>query len=376
MIYLALILSLTYATLLILLWYGWIKSDTLIKTKRDISGISVIIPFRNEEANLPGLIEALSNQQTIKDVKVEVIFVNDASTDKGQILVQQFIEEQKKYERIELINLEETNSLSPKKRALECGINKASGTWIICTDADCTPGPHWLQMWVDYVQNHDVKFVSGPVRFAGNKSVFSQLQQIEFSGLIGIGAASIKLGIPGMCNGANLGFEKEAFNAVNGYEGNRHIVSGDDEFLMHKIDKMFPHQVAFLAQEESIVSTPAHTSFRNFWEQRKRWASKSGNNSSFSEQLMAIFVWFYHLITLLALVAGVWDQQYLNYFIIMFGVKLGAETIFMLPVLRFLKQQQKAVLLPLLSFLYLPYVSIIAFASRKSFNWKKRSFHS
>lgn len=45
-----------------------------------------------------------------------------------------------------------------------------------------------------------------------------------------------------MCNGANLAYERKAFNEVNGFAGVDHIASGDDMLLMHKIGKQYPER--------------------------------------------------------------------------------------------------------------------------------------
>ena len=52
-----------------------------------------------------------------------------------------------------------------------------------------------------------------------------------------------------MCNGANIAYTKKIFEEVNGFKGNEHIASGDDEFLMHKIFEKYPDKVLFLKKK-------------------------------------------------------------------------------------------------------------------------------
>ena len=42
-----------------------------------------------------------------------------------------------------------------------------------------------------------------------------------------------------MCNGANLAYTKNAFNAVGGFKDIDDIASGDDMLLMYKIDQKY-----------------------------------------------------------------------------------------------------------------------------------------
>ena len=41
-----------------------------------------------------------------------------------------------------------------------------------------------------------------------------------------------------MCNGANLAFTKQAYEAVNGYLNHLHISSGEDVFLLEDLKKI------------------------------------------------------------------------------------------------------------------------------------------
>src|SRR5690606_7520040 len=91
---------------------------------------------------------------------------------------------------------------------------------ILTTDGDCRVGCDWLKAHAEIFAMQRPKLVSGPVTFYEGKTWFEQLQTIEFSSLVGTGAASIQAGKPNMCNGANLAFTKAAFQEVKGYEGN------------------------------------------------------------------------------------------------------------------------------------------------------------
>src|SRR5690606_26866381 len=122
-----------------------------------------------------------------------------------------------------------------KKAAIETGIELAQGTWIACTDGDCRLSPLWLHSFSQMIYDRQPKFISGPVLYHPVQTLWQQVQALEFSALIGMGAASIGLQNPTMCNGANLAYEKDAFLLVNGFAGNEQVPSGDDEFLLHKI---------------------------------------------------------------------------------------------------------------------------------------------
>ena len=131
------IIFLIYA--LCCLWLIYLRpiSDDL---KSQIFGktfLSVIIPVRNEAANIEALLTDISNQTYPKNA-FEVIVVDDSSDDETVAIVKRF--QEKKLLNLRLILLAEKTVASPKKRAIETAIKVANGVLIITTDGDCRVG--------------------------------------------------------------------------------------------------------------------------------------------------------------------------------------------------------------------------------------------
>src|SRR5690606_24407046 len=142
---------------------------------------------------------------------------------------------------------------------------------------------------------------SGGVRIRQDGNLFSALQAMEFASLIGSGAATLALGIPVMCNGANLAFRKEAFQQAGGYGDNNHVPTGDDVFLLRRIFSHDPRSVRFNAFPESVTETEPASTLSEFVRQRIRWASKWNLHPKPDSALLAAFVFFVHLS-----IAGLW----------------------------------------------------------------------
>ena len=119
---------------------------------------------------------------------------------------------------------------------------------------------------------------------------------MDVLGMAGITGAGMHLGLHRMGNGANLAYQKSAFEQVGGYAGNRHIASGDDMFLLQKMAAEWPDGVAFLKNPQATVLTTAQSSWKAFWRQRLRWG---GKNAALPE-------WPIRLI-LLAILLGCWS---------------------------------------------------------------------
>jgi cellulose synthase/poly-beta-1,6-N-acetylglucosamine synthase-like glycosyltransferase len=120
-----------------------------------------------------------------------------------------------------------------------------------------------------------VNLVAGPVISQPGTGIFAFFQQIEWASILLITGAFFEMERPLMCSGANLAFRKKAFLDVNGYQGNDHILSGDDEFLLKKIITTYgPSSTVFLATKKSLIFVPPADRVGELIRQRVRWASK------------------------------------------------------------------------------------------------------
>ena len=192
--------------------------------------------------------------------------------------------------------------------------------------------------------------------------------------MIGSGAATLGLGFPTMCNGANLAYRKSTYLEVQGFENNFEVASGDDEFLMRKILQKFPNGISFLNDKNAVVSTHAQSSINQFVQQRLRWAGKWKYNSSFSSQLIALFILTFHISFLVTLESAIVGTTEVQLVLAMMGGKLLLEYIFLYRVNSFLSQPIRPFYFLALQFIYPFYVIVIGFSSQLGrYSWKGRS---
>ncbi len=147
---------LLFLLVLIVVWNSW-KLDS--QPYQEIP-ISIVIPFRNEESNLPKLVESLSKQE---HRSFEVVFVNDHSEDEGLNLLHELL--QKVAFNYQIHTLKDTFG---KKEAIKAGIEVSTQDVIITTDADCTADSYWLEEVSSRFQDERVQMVVGPVILTGN----------------------------------------------------------------------------------------------------------------------------------------------------------------------------------------------------------------
>ncbi len=289
----AILLTAMYCILMLYYLVGWTKLPDFKSSDVQANGkvISVLIPARNEEHVVCHLLESIL-YQTLPIEMFEVILIDDHSSD-ATVAVAEAFATKNGMKNFKTISLADAGQISQayKKKAIEYGIQNANGLFIVTTDADCIVPPNWLVNLLSFQQQNGSKMIAAPVKYSYDSSFFQQFQALDFTGLIGITGASIAHGFNNMCNGANLFFEKSAFEAVNGYRGNDNISSGDDMFLMHKLAQQFPGKIHFLKSNDAcVITTPKHSVFE-FLHQRLRWTSKSTSYSD--KRITAILVMAY-----------------------------------------------------------------------------------
>jgi cellulose synthase/poly-beta-1,6-N-acetylglucosamine synthase-like glycosyltransferase len=332
--------------------------------------VSVIIPFRNESENILKSLNSIESQAYPAD-KYEVIYVDDSSDDDSF----EKLCKNKINNNIRIISLKSTDSVSAhKKRAVKYGIDNSKGEIIVTTDADCIHSKLWLKNLLSTFEEA-VGFVSGPVKFISDESLFSKIQSIEFSGLVLTGAGLIGNNSPSICNGANVAYRKNVFYEVNGFEDHLHLSSGDDEILMQKIAAEKKYKVVFCINEEAVVSTQPNKNIYQFYQQRKRWASKSlfYPDKNLRVQLILIFIFYFSLIIQMIL-----TLLYSFYFVIPLTLSLITKTVFEYLIIRegkgLLTSNEFFGVFLISEIFHIPYIIISALAGiRGKFNWKKRN---
>lgn len=368
------VLIVGYCALLGYYAYHWRSISTFLAEDKFVPAtkLTVIIPARNEEGNIAACLNAIVTQNYPKHL-LQVLVMNDHSTDSTVAIVKTFDQQ-----NVQLINLED-HIISPvnsyKKAAIELAMQFATGDLIIGTDADCISPPKWLSTIAAYYEERKPAFIAMPVAFKDCDTAIEVFQELDFMSLQGITGAAIQSQSYGMCNGANMAYEKSAFYAINGFENIDQIASGDDMMLMHKIAKKFPERISFLKSEDVIVSTKAMPTVKKFLQQRIRWASKADKYDDSRIMVVLFALYFFHFWMLFLLVYGIafFQSAALNILLVLVIVKTAAELIFLWPVAAFFKKQQSLFFFPLAQPFHILYTLVAGWLGKfGSYTWKGR----
>lgn len=251
--------------------------------------VSVIVPFRNEAENLPSLIESI-NQVNSGHHIVDWIFVDDHSEDNGAILLSDQLSERASW------TLLKNEGITGKKAAVELAWRDTKSDIIIQTDADCNFGKEWLCTMVNPFITQVTQLVSGPVQYESDKGVWNRIIVLDFIGLIAIGAAHIQWRKPLICNAANMAYRS---TLVSDTDLNASKASGDDVFILQSAFRKDSEGIVFQSDSKAMVKTQGPKTFKEFWHQRIRWASKNGEYDLLENRIILTLVWLYNTLILL-----------------------------------------------------------------------------
>lgn len=114
-----------------------------------MKSLSIIIPVFNEAESLPALFNELKNEFG-NSSHVQIVFVNDGSTDNSQKIIEKAISENSSWKMVGLYRN------YGKSVALQAGIESSSGELIATLDADLQDDPKELIKLIDKSQKYDL----------------------------------------------------------------------------------------------------------------------------------------------------------------------------------------------------------------------------
>ena len=302
----SIILFIGYSVLIVYYWFAWRSIPEYIAAEAEPTiGLSVVMPARNEEKNIISCLESVCTQQYPYE-SLQIVAIDDNSTDRTWDLVQHFHCDEKLITSKRLAEVEDPGFSAHKKRAIDAGIAVSHNDVIVTTDADCKHPVTWLKTIASLYEKKRPVFIVAPVAFENNSSVLQIFQALDFLVLQGITGSSVHKNIHSMCNGANLAYEKRAFNAVGGFSGINSIASGDDMLLMHKISRRYPGRVHYLKSKQAIVTSSPMQTWKEFLAQRIRWSSKARFYNDKKIFWVLLLVYLFNLSFLALVIAGFW----------------------------------------------------------------------
>ena len=274
--------------------------------------VTVLIPARDEEKVIGRLLQRMTELTYPKD-KMQVIVINDASSDDTSAIAEEYSH---RYKFIEVLNRDKTIGGKGKSAAMNSGFERSRGEIIICFDADYYPQKNILENLVREFTDRKVGAVQGRVVVLNEpENIVTRLVALERIGGYRVDQeARDNLGLITQFGGTVGGFRRDVLETLGGWDES---ILAEDTDLTFRV-YLAGYKVRYVGDAECYEE--AVNNWKAYWTQRYRWAlghmdccyrhswkvicSKNLRAREKLDGLLLLNVYFMPLIVLLAFVVG------------------------------------------------------------------------
>ena len=221
--------------------------------------VSVFIPARNEEENIEETVRSIFQNRY---PNLEVIVINDASTDKTQEVLEGMLPE---FPTLKILRMEKNLG---KANGLNLAFAMSHGDIVFTLDADSMLDEHAIEWAVWHFNNFPrVGAVTGNPRVRNRTTLLAMMQTAEYSSVVGLIKRTQRLlGKVMTVSGVVAAWRRSAI--INAGLWDNTAITDDIE-MTWKLETHFwdvryePNMICWMLVPETL---------RGLWAQRKRWA--------------------------------------------------------------------------------------------------------
>ena len=236
---------------------GFLKKSKKLEALGELPFCSIIVPAYNEEKTLEKTVKSAADLNYPKN-KFEIIIIDDGSRDKT-------FEIAKNLEKVYGNVLAFTKKNGGKASAMNFGILKAKGEFIISFDADSMVTPDSLKKMIPYFYDKNVMCVTPGMKVYKPKGVLQRMQAIEYDLGIFLRKAFTRFNAVHVTPGPFSVYRKVFFEKYGGYDEKN--ITEDMEIAM----RIQYHNFKIENSPESLVYTIAPNKLYPLTRQRRRW---------------------------------------------------------------------------------------------------------
>ncbi len=186
----------------------------------DLPSVSVVVPAYNAQQTISHAIQSLVSQSYTGDI--EILIVDDGSTDKTQQIVRSFRE-------VRYVRQENAGPAAARNR----GASDSKGEIILFTDSDCIPHRDWVEKIVGGFSSDGTGAVCGSYGIANPENILARCihQEIMFRHRF------LMPSYPKAFGSYNVAVRRAVFFGVGGFDETYRRASGEDNDLSYRIIK-------------------------------------------------------------------------------------------------------------------------------------------
>jgi cellulose synthase/poly-beta-1,6-N-acetylglucosamine synthase-like glycosyltransferase len=224
--------------------------------------VSIIIPARDEARNIGQTLQCIT-QLDYPEERIEVIVVNDRSTDATAEIVSRFAAE---YANIRLLDTPALpDGWTGKSHGCQYGANAAHGDWLAFIDADTYVKPPLIASAIAYAESNDIELLS----LIPFQIVTSFQERISLPGIF-LGFASVidfrRVNDPNepqaVANGQFLLFSRSGYQRIGSHQAIRQQLSDDLAFARRAKELGLNFRCLFA---DRLIETRMYRSLAEVW---------------------------------------------------------------------------------------------------------------
>ena len=221
--------------------------------------VSVIVPAYNEEKVILETIDSVIGLDYPKD-KLDIIIVNDGSTDSTKEVIEKFIDEHNDYD-IKLISQDNKG----KWVALNNALKIAKGEFFTCLDADSSVEKAALKKMLPYFTDNNVAAVLPLIKIKNPKGILQKIQCYEYIVNFFYKKIMSSLNCVHVTPGPFGLYRKDVIDKLGGFRQGHNTEDMEIAFRLQK------HQYKIIQLLDVDVYTYPPENLKNFYFQRNRW---------------------------------------------------------------------------------------------------------
>lgn len=225
------------------------------KIKIKFPKVSLLIPAYNEEKTISKTIKSVLNLDYPRD-KLEIIVIDDSSTDNTFNIVKKFKEVKLIYNKHKGVG---------KASALNKGLKYATGELLAVIDADSEVERNSLKNIINYFDDEKTGSVISSIKIRNPRNIYEHIQRLEYILATFVRKLMSKIDTLHITPGVLSVYRTNLVKKLGGFDENN--ITEDLEIAL----RLRANNYSVKMSPDSITYTKVPSTFKQLWNQRIRW---------------------------------------------------------------------------------------------------------
>lgn len=293
-----LIFTFIYTCLILFICFGLFRlPKSKGKLVENYPTVAVIVSAKNEERDIVGCIQSLENLTYPKDA-LEVILVDDASTDKTTQLIKEAAARNEHFTALSTLDAPKTH-LRAKARGVAWGMKNTDAEWVFITDADGSVQPSWIEHMLTGVDD-SIGMIGGMVAVK-DRSLLAIFERMSWAFTLPFAFGMAGYGGEFICVGPNMALRKKIYDEYGGLEASEFNVAED--LALFRMVEESEYGVKSHVSKETKVDLEPVPSLKHLLSQQRRWL-KGGFEGSWKYWIGLVLAFGFHNVLSILFVTG------------------------------------------------------------------------